>query len=515
MKIIITLLLTLQLFALDSLKERLALDHILTAKILYPLELEKIYISNDYNLTWKNPHSREALIIALQNSQFHGIDPRLLHLKEIEEISDPAAQDILLNDAILSYISTLEGSLIDPKKLHKFWNIEKKSFDLQKRYETLLSLPQEEYNNYFEALAPQHFLYQNTKAWLIHYLELQKQLSTTPKIELISPLLYSDEDPAILQIRTLLFYEGFLTEDSHSELFDSEFEDALKAYQRHHGKKADGILGKSTLKLFETPLKDRVATLSLNLERARWVLQVLDDEYIVVNIASYLLYYIKDSKILFSTPVIVGKQMHETPIFAGKMHYIVYNPTWTVPFSIAAKEILPKVQKDPHYMQKKNLELLDRRMMPVEDTNIDFSLYSSENFPYTFRQKSGKQNALGRVKFLFPNSNAIYLHDTPARYLFSQKKREFSHGCIRVKNPFTLAEILLKQQNLWSSDIKALEKDLTTTKITLKKQIPTLLMYWTAAADIKGNIYFYEDHYHLDRNLQKAIDKKIEESILK
>ena len=524
MKLLIILLLSIQLNALSLLQETLHSEHILNDNIIYKEKLNNLYKLHNYNYIWATPQKREEIIRVLSLSVSHGVDPQLLHIFAINTILESVEMsynmkkmylDILINDAIYSYISILSNSIVNPKNLHAFWNIHTKKYDLNREFIKLLALPTAKYETFFEALAPQHFFYQNTKKSLIQYLYIKEKYHYFPTVSLQSTLRLNDKHPAIVKLRAQLYYENFLENNSNSDIFDLSFENALKAYQTQHSKKPDGILGHDTLKLFQISLDEKIQKISLNLERARWVLHVLSKEYIVVNIASYLLYYIKDSHIEFSTPVIVGKQMHETPVFTGKMHFIVYNPTWTVPYSIAANEILEKVQVDAEYMKKKNLELLNRRMQVVSDSEIDFSTFTPEDFPYTFRQKSGEKNSLGRIKFLFPNSNAIYLHDTPARYLFEQEKREFSHGCIRVKNPFKLSKKILTNQGQWNKDVEALQESLTTTRLTLKKRIPTLLMYWTAAADIEGNIYFYDDHYHLDENLTQAIEIKIQESYFK
>ena len=485
--------------------------------LYYPDKLSEIYAEHNNTLLWSDPKRRLELFKIFEESDTHGLSSAMFHdkaiLKQIKkngnDNSSKLRLDLLFSDALLHYIDVLNNGALDPKAFYEIWNVPENSEDITVMFEEAASLKAEKFNTYVENLYPQHFFYQNSYKALQHYIELQDEITAYPPIHWKKTLRPGVKAPVIREIAHRLFLEGDLADERNSTLYDQTLEKAVKQYQDRHGLKPDGIIGKATAAFFKTTLQQQIDKLAINLERARWVLHQLGSEYVIVNIASYRLYYIKDGVYQFTTPVIVGKKMHETPIFIGKIRYIVYNPTWTVPHSIAVKELLHKAQTRENYLDKFHLELLDHNHQVVDHHAIDFNSFNEHTFPYIFRQKPGNHNALGRIKFLFPNRQAIYLHDTPGKSLFNQDKREFSHGCIRVNQPFKLAESILKNQKMWSPKIKKLESDhedeLKTTTLTLKHTIDVLLMYWSAGTDKEGNVYFYNDHYHLDQALIKKL----------
>ena len=509
--------LSFSLYANNTLIDHLNTQSVNGTELYYPTELSALYSEHNNSLLWEDRSRQLELFNIFQESESHGLSLYMFHADAILElfekpINTPETKlqlDLLLSDALLKYIDVVNFGALDPKEFYDIWNLPQKEGDITVMFEEALRLKGKKFELYVENLAPQHFIYQNTHKALSHYIDLQNEIETYPDIHWKKTLKLTSDSPVVTEISHRLYLEGDLKNDLNSTLFGEELNTAVKHYQDRHGLKPDGIIGKATAQFFKTTIQEQVDKLSINLERARWVLHHLNYEYVIVNISSYRLYYIKEGEFQFTTPVIVGKKMHETPIFSGKMRYIVYNPTWTVPHSIAIKELLHKAQTRENYMDKFNLELLNHKRQVVDHHSVNFNDYTEHNFPYIFRQKPGNHNALGRIKFLFPNKQAIYLHDTPGKSLFSKDKREFSHGCIRVKNPYKLSESILKNQKMWNSNVKKLEgnneEDMQTTTLTLKHSIEVLLMYWSAAADIEGNAYFYEDHYHLDPALLKKL----------
>ncbi|MCQ8882685.1 L,D-transpeptidase family protein [Pseudoalteromonas shioyasakiensis] len=224
----------------------------------------------------------------------------------------------------------------------------------------------------------------------------------------------------------------------------------------------------------------------------------------MVNIAGFKLFLFEDNKLKWQTNVVVGRNYTKTPIFKGQMSYIVMNPTWTVPRSIAGG-IIKKMKENPNYLNEKDFVVVDSRRNPVDSKSIDWANASRKNFPYWFVQQPSENNSLGQIKFMFPNKYSIYLHDTPAKTLFQQDQRAFSHGCVRVDDPFTLAEKILETSDNWSrSDIDDAIAAKETTKISLSKPLDVLLMYWTVAGDDES-LQFYTDVYNRDGALLKAL----------
>ena len=301
--------------------------------------------------------------------------------------------------------------------------------------------------------------------------------------------------------------------DSYDETnnnFDDEVEDGVKQFQFRHNLNQDGVVGKETLALMNVPVEKRIEMIRISLERARWVMHNLEDDYLVVNIAGFNIRRVTNEEVVFYSRVIVGRNHHESPIFKGKMTYFVLNPTWTLPYSIATKETLPKLQKDPSYLAKKNMEIMDRSGKVLDPSTIDFSQYSRHNFPFTIRQKAGPHNALGEVKFMFPNPYAVYLHDTPARSLFGREDRAFSHGCIRLDKKWELLMNLTNEPDVWNMEkINSIIQSRKTTQVNLKHPITILILYWTAGADKEDRLYFDKDVYNRDAVVLKALDTPV------
>jgi murein L,D-transpeptidase YcbB/YkuD len=244
------------------------------------------------------------------------------------------------------------------------------------------------------------------------------------------------------------------------------------------------------------------------MERCRWLLirGELPDYYIVVNVADFTLRIYKNYKQVYRTKVVVGATNKETPLFHSKLTTIELNPQWTVPVSISTDEILPRLKVDPAYLVRNNMELLQG------DSAVyvtDFSSYAKNNFPFVIRQKSGSDNALGLVKFLFPNPYSVYFHDTPSKALFEKDVRAFSHGCIRVEKPLDLAAFILAAQGISQKQISDIIKTGKNTAIVLKTKIPIIITYWTCFTDPSDHVFFFKDIYGRDKLILRELDKEL------
>jgi murein L,D-transpeptidase YcbB/YkuD len=298
-----------------------------------------------------------------------------------------------------------------------------------------------------------------------------------------------DSAVGISQIRERLYITGDLKENTKSAVCDTVLISAVKNYELHHGKTPKNIILPEHIKEMNVTVSDRIKTIIANMERCRWIDPKLekDPEYIEVNIPEFKLYLIRDGEISFISPVVVGKSMTKTVIFSGMMQYVVFSPYWVLPQSIINQEIKPGMAKDKNYLAKKQLEWNNGQV----------------------RQLPGKNNSLGLVKFLFPNSNNIYLHDTPAKSLFERENRAFSHGCVRVAKPRELAIELLKADPSWTPE--RIDKAMHAGKekwYVLKKKVPVYIGYFTAWVDRNGNINFYDDVYQRDESLIKLLTEE-------
>ena len=269
-------------------------------------------------------------------------------------------------------------------------------------------------------------------------------------------------------------------------MYDVPLKDAVLNYKTRNGFAPDAIIIPKHIAAMNIPVATRIRTLMVNMERCRWIPSTITKakEFIVINIPSYRLTYFKNNTPALVSNVVVGKAMNQTVIFSGMMQYIVFSPYWNVPRSIIKKEIAPAMAKNKNYLAQHNMEWNGG----------------------TIRQKPGPKNSLGLVKFLFPNSNAIYLHDTPSKSLFDEEKRAFSHGCIRVAKPVELANLILKDDSNWTPEkIAAAMNSGTESWYTLKNKIPVYIGYFTAWVDGEGAVHFYEDVYGRDERLALLI----------
>lgn len=289
-------------------------------------------------------------------------------------------------------------------------------------------------------------------------------------------------------------------------VFDPALEAAVLSFQHRHGLAEDGVVGPATLAGLNVPVEGRIDQVRVNLERARWVLHELPDTALVVNIAGAMVYLVRGSEIAFQSRAIVGTPYTRTPVFTALLRYVELNPSWTVPPGIVG-EILAHVRGSSTYLARQRIHVIDRSGRRVDPATIDFSAWGPRTFPYVFRQDPGPANPLGRVKFGLPNRYSVYLHDTPSRELFARDERTFSHGCIRVEDPFRLAELLLAGTSWSRQELETAVGSGKTVVIDLPEPVPVVVQYWTAAADLHGELHFYRDVYDRDRAVLERLNR--------
>jgi murein L,D-transpeptidase YcbB/YkuD len=278
---------------------------------------------------------------------------------------------------------------------------------------------------------------------------------------------------------------------------------ALKRFQKRHGLTESGKANKPTLAALNVPLDRRVRQIEINMERWRWLPRNLGPRYILVNVPAFELLAVEQGAVKLRMPVVVGKEYNPTPIFSDTMTHIVLSPYWNIPQSIVRKEIVPAVQRDPLYLIRNEIEVLPAGgNTPLDPTTIDWAEVDAAEFPYQLRQLPGEDNSLGRIKFMLPNEFDIYLHDTPADHLFNRKKRDFSHGCIRVSRPFELAEWTIGGNPQWTvASLREAASLDTEQSIPLPQPLPVYILYLTAWVEDDGSVSFRDDLYDQDRQL--------------
>lgn len=481
--------------------------------------LPDLYASRDFQLAWIRPEQTAELIAAIRNSEAEGLDPTDYHLEELEsrltqipiDNSAPSPQrvdlDILLTDSLIRLAYHYFYGKVDARELDDNWNFDR-PLDQKNAIAALEKmLAATSLASALNQLLPEHVAYQNLKKALERYRQIQAAGGWQPVPQ--GPTLRSgDTDVRVVALRQRLVAEAFLSPASNQgELFDAEVEEAVKQFQDHHFLTADGVVGRGTLATLNVPIEARIDQLRVNLERGRWVLHDLESRFVIVDIAGFEAWYYNDNERVWASRVQVGKPYRATPVFRDQITYLDFNPTWTVPPTIMAKDILPKVKRDVSYLSKRNIKVLDRNGTVIDPHTLDWSKYSGRNFPYILRQDPGPNNALGRIKFMFPNPHFVYLHDTPSKSLFNRMGRAFSSGCIRVENPVELAELLLNDPERWNREqIRREFETAKTRSVRLKEPVPVLLFYWTARPDDNGHVRFKQDIYGRDTAVLQALN---------
>lgn len=316
----------------------------------------------------------------------------------------------------------------------------------------------------------------------------------------VKQLRTGDSSVVIAQVRTRLFRIGDISQDNGSARFDSTMAVAVQRARTRFGLMADPVIDASLLSALNRPVADRIRQVLVNMERLRWVNADPPQDFILVNIPEYRMHVFEAGRTAWSMDVVVGATATRTVVFGGDLSMVVMAPYWNIPQSIIRGEILPAVKKNSGYLDRKRMEVVrGREVVPAR--SIDWSKYST-GVPFVIRQKPGAQNALGQVKFLFPNEHSIYFHDTPSKSGFVKEKRAFSHGCIRLSEPARLAEYLLRNDSTWNAAAirKAMNGDKEIT-VKLSSPVPVVLGYFTAWVDEAGLLNFREDVYGHDQRL--------------
>lgn len=485
-------------------------------------ELIDFYEQRYYRSIWfeetgfkKDP---KALLKAIKNSYFEGLNPKDYHLDLLEEcigesllfsedcLDKRALVDILLTDAYLSLASDYLNGKIDAEIIIEDYNYEAEHLGSQ----TLLSKltdPKVDIEKNIMAQLPKTQNYKKLKEKLFFYRDSGK-VSAWPQIESGEILAITASGERVTQLIENLTLRNYLNKEKLqlNDYFNEKVEKAVIKFQLNHGLKADGIVGSKTLEALNISLNHRIKQLIINMERWRWLPENLGSRFIYVNIADYSLKLYEKNQKIMEMKTIVGKKQRSTPVFSDLIKYIVINPYWYVPKSIAVEDKLPLIKKDYNYLKENNYILFqytgNNKLEEIEPSKVDWEKIDENNFNYLLRQNPGDYNALGRIKFMFPNKFSIYLHDTPGRYLFSENERDFSSGCIRIEKPIDLAEYLLANQKDWNREkIKDETKKDKENIVYLNNPIKIYLQYNTAWINSLGTINFRKDIYNRDQKI--------------
>ena len=468
-------------------------------------EVTKLYASQDFKLLWSNGKSyndnAKQLFKTIQQADNFGLNPNDYDYQILQSFMDATSIDANLisrSDVVFSHAYVKLASHVSHGK-HIQPNIVLNDHGILSTLSDAANT--QSISATLESLQPTHNHYARLLNALQYYKHLPKDL---PSINLNTRSLeFNDRSPEIVKLRTLLQAFGdYRGDDLTNEFFDEAIMVALSDFQLRHGLEPDGILGRQTVRELNTPISQRITQLEINLARSKTLPDSQDHRYLHVNIPAYELYLHDNNQITFQTRVVVGKKKNKTPLLSSELKQVVINPYWNVPRSITQKEIIPAIQQDPQYLAKNNMKLFGRMNNKTYQLNpdaFDWQNIDPANTNFRVRQEPGVKNSLGQIKFLFPNRHSVYLHDTPAKNLFALPSRAFSHGCIRVQDPFALAEAVLTTDGVWSKgDLLYLAKRNKQKTLTLQNPIPIHVTYMTAWVDEHGIVHFRPDIYQRD-----------------
>jgi murein L,D-transpeptidase YcbB/YkuD len=496
----------------------------------YSQHVQALYQSVNYAPVWVRDGQATpqalAVITAFQSSRQKGLNPedydasrwpqRLAALKSSPGDANTVAHfDAALTVSVMRYISGLHIGRVNPKHFKLGFDVDQKKYDLP-QFLTQKLLVASNVPEVLNGVEPTYYGYQRTELALQTYLALADKDHSPPLPDVPKTLAPGDAYPGTEALAQRLQLLGDLPQgpvaDAKPGTYQGALVDGVKHFQTRHGLGADGRLGKDTLAQLNTPLSVRVQQLDDALERWRWLPADFSPLPVAVNIPEFVLrVFSPDHRVAMRMNVVVGKAVrNETPVFADEMKYIVFRPYWNVPLSITRGEIIPALQKDGGYLAKKNFEVTDQSGKIVTSGAVSADVLAQlRSGKLLVRQRPGPSNSLGLIKFIFPNEHNVYLHSTPAQSLFSQSRRDFSHGCIRLEKPADLAAWLLQGQPKWTLDAvkAAMQSGPDNQQVNLSPSVPVVIIYLTALVEENGEVYFFNDIYGHDQRLNAVLAK--------
>lgn len=444
---------------------------------------------------------------ALDRASEHGLDTRLYQTEAMGAQPSAMGRELLLTDAVLRYARHVRTGRISPREIEHDWDMDVPRFDAVAGLARALAAGA--LDRWLADLQPPHPDYGSLVQALRRYREIDAS-GGWPSIGPGRPIRPGDVDERVPALSRRLVAEGDLpeAEAARGARYDDGLEAAVRRFQARHGLVVDGIVGPRTRAALGVTPRQRIHQLALSLERWRWLPRDLGARYALVNSADAMLTLWEEGREVLVSRVVVGDREHPTPVVGARVDALVFNPSWTIPTSIAVEEMLPRLRANPRYLADNGIVILDRPGADPSGLGVDWAGIAPEAFPFRLRQRPGPENPLGRIRFETPNRFDVFLHDSPARALFTRPLRVGSHGCVRVERALALATRLLAGEAGW--DAPAVERAVATgrtRRVALRQPFPVYLLYFTAFVDPDGAVHFRPDVYGRDERLEAALER--------
>ena len=481
--------------------------------------IAEFYAQRGFRPAWTRTGQVEALRELIAATRGHGLDPADYHAAALAALADGAEpsgspdpgraadRELLLTDALIRLAYHLRFGKVNPRELYPDWNFTRSLGAIDPVQAVGAAIAADDLQATVESYAPQLEAYARLRDALARHREIAAA-GGWPMVPAGPALGLELRDARVAVLRARLAASGDAGPGSPPEPdhFDEALEAAVRRFQARHGLEPDGVAGRRTLGALNLDVERRIGQIRVNLERLRWVAQDLTGDYLIVDIAGFSARLYLGGQLAWLSRIVVGRPYRETPAFRATLRWVVLNPTWTVPPTILKEDLLPRLIEDPGYLERNRMAVVDRSGQPIEAARLDWRQYASRPFPYRIVQAPGGGNPLGGIEFVLPNPHAVFLHDTPVRALFEKPERAFSSGCIRLERALELAVLVLDDPGRWSAAaiggaIGAGER----RTVPVKRRVPVMLLYFSAAADADGVVRFHPDVYGRDPGVLAAL----------
>lgn len=488
--------------------------------------VQAFYAARTMRPAWSDERAVDALAAAIATLADDGLVPRDYRLDLLSDAYRSTRQaasgtparaefDVRVTRLLLRVLHHLALGKVDPTAVDPDWELPHAVW--QPDFAALShAVDTRQFTEAFAAARPHHALYEGLRAGLAHYREIERRGGWRALPGSRTALHPGDRSPDVPLLRARLAIEADIAPPAADcgapdaaaapdpECYDAGLAAAVRAFQRHHLLRADGVVGVRTRSALNVPVAARIAQIRVNLERARWLLHGLPEAFVLVDVPGYQLSFFRPGGAVWRTRIVVGRPARPTPLLRSAIAYLTFNPTWTIPPTILREDVLPRVRREPEYLAHEHISVLSAAGVPLDPHGVDWSRPGA----LILRQEAGPQNALGRVAIRFPNRHEVYLHDTPAQELFDFEQRAFSSGCIRVQNALEFVRLLLDDDTRWHAEaLAALVADGRTRQVDLARRVPLIIYYWTVQADADGALSFRPDVYVRDAALLAALDR--------